>query len=596
MCGIFGYIGKKENASSIVLEGLKLLEYRGYDSWGVAAQLKSKRDDVRTRFINEKHVGKIGGAQLDKKFEAPNSIAIGHTRWATHGGVTDENAHPQFDCERRVAVIQNGIIENYQELKNKLIKKGHKFRSDTDTEVIAHLIEDSLNQNRPFREAVSNAFNKLRGLNAIVAINTLDKEIIAAKNGSPLIAGIGNGEYLISSDTSAILPFTKKVIFLRDNELISLNKIFKVYDLVTGAEKIPGIETIEWKAEQADKGKFEHYMLKEIYDQPRVINNIANTYGDQIEQIADAIRKARGTYFIGCGTAFNACLAGTYLFSKIARRHVNTAPASEFNYLEDFITKDSLIIPLSQSGETIDVVEPLSHVKNKGSKIVAITNVLGSTVYRMGDYKLLLGAGPEMAVASTKAFVAKIAILMMLAYSLANKPDDAKAILNKAVKIILKMLDKKQIEKIKETASFLSDKEHIYIIGRGVSYAAALEGALKIKEVSYIHTEGLAGGELKHGTIALVAKGTPVIVIAPKDETYDATISNAIEIRSRGGYIIGISCENNPAFDSWIEVSETGAPLITHVVPLQLLAYYLAVKKGLDPDKPRNLAKSVTVK
>ncbi len=596
MCGIFGYIGKKENASNIVLEGLKLLEYRGYDSWGVAAQLKSKRDDIRTRFIHERHIGKIGGAQLDPKFSAPNSIAIGHTRWATHGGVTDENAHPQFDCERRVAVIQNGIIENYQELKNKLIKKGHKFRSDTDTEVIAHLIEDSLNQNRPFREAVSKAFNNLKGLNAIVAINTLDKEIVAAKNGSPLIAGIGNGEYLISSDTSAILPFTKKVIFLRDNELISLNKIFKVYDLETGAEKIPGIETIEWKAEQADKGKFEHFMLKEIYDQPRVINNIANTYGDQIEQIAEAIRKARGTYFIGCGTAFNACLAGTYLFSKIAHRHVNTAPASEFNYLEDFITKDSLIIPLSQSGETIDVVEPLSHVKKRGSKIVAITNVLGSTVYRMGDYKLLLGAGPEMAVASTKAFIAKIAILMMLSFALANKPGEAKTILNKAVKVILKMLDKKQIEKIKDTASFLSDNEHIYIIGRGISYAAALEGALKIKEVSYIHTEGLAGGELKHGTIALVAKGTPVIVIAPKDETYDATISNAIEIRSRGGHIIGISSENNPAFDTWIEVSETGAPLITHVVPLQLLAYFIAVKKKLDPDKPRNLAKSVTVK
>lgn len=596
MCGIFGYIGKRENASNVVLEGLKLLEYRGYDSWGVAAQFKAKRNDVRTRFIHEKHIGKIGGALLDPKFDAPNSIAIGHTRWATHGGVTDENAHPQFDCERRVAVIQNGIVENYQELKTKLISKGHKFRSNTDTEVIAHLIEDSLNQNRPFREAVSKAFNKLKGLNAIVVINTLDKEIIAAKNGSPLIAGIGNGEYLISSDTSAILPFTKKVIFLRDNELISLNKIFKVYDLETGAEKIPAIETIDWKFEQANKGKFEHFMLKEIYDQPIVINNIANTYGDQIEQIAEAIKKARGTYFIGSGTASYACLAGTYLFSKIAHRHVNTAPASEFNYLEDFITKDSLIIPLSQSGETIDVIEPLSHVKKKGSKIVAITNVLGSTVYRMGDYKLLLGAGPEMAVASTKAFIAKIAILTMLSYSLADKPDEAKGILNKSVKVLLKMLDKKQMEKIKDTASFLAAKEHIYIIGRGVSYAAALEGALKIKETSYIHAEGLAGGELKHGTIALISKGTPVIVIAPKDETFDAIISNAIEIKTRGGYIIGISSENNPAFDTWIEVTETGAPLITHVVLLQILAYFIAVKKGLDPDKPRNLAKSVTVK
>ncbi len=337
-------------------------------------------------------------------------------------------------------------------------------------------------------------------------------------------------------------------------------------------------------------------MLKEIYEQPGVINLISSTYADQIISLSQIIQKARGTFFIGSGTAFHACLAGTYLFSKIAHQHVNTAPASEFNYLEDFLTKKSLIIPLSQSGETIDVIEPLNRVRQIGSQIIAITNVLGSTIYRMGDHKLLLGAGPEKAVASTKAYIAKISVLTMLAYAIIGKTDEARKILINSGKEIARLLEKKSIAKIKSIASLLAQKQHLYIIGRGVSYATALEGALKIKECSYIHTEGLAGGELKHGVIALISKATPCIVIAPLDETYNAIISNAIEIKSRGGHIIGISSKNNPAFDNWIEVRETGSPLITQVIPLQLLAYYIAVKKNLDPDKPRNLAKSVTVK
>ncbi len=631
MCGIFGYIGNKSNASQIVLEGLKSLEYRGYDSWGIA--IKDQRPASlaggskiknQNKLLIEKRVGKVQDVNLKSSIlNFKSNIGIGHTRWATHGGVTDANAHPHLDCTGQIALIHNGIVENFQELKSKLVKKDHKFASETDTEVISHLIEEHMKKNikispNPslvkrgnesitpfskggaegggFKEAVRKAFNQLKGLNAIVAININSNEIIAAKNGSPLIAGIGNGEYFLASDAAAILPYTRKMIFLKDNELISLNSNYKLYSLTTGKELKVQIEKINWNIEQVSLGKFRHFMLKEIYEQGTIINMLASTYTDQIAKLSQIIKKARGTFFIGCGTAYHACLAGTYLFSKIAKLHVNTTPASEFNYLEDFLTDQSLIVVLSQSGETIDAIEPLTHAQKKDSKIMSITNSLGSTIYRMSDYKLLLGAGPEKAVASTKTYIAKLTILTMLAYAQINKLDEARNILTLAAKEVNRLLDKKSTSKIKTIADLLSRKEHIYIIGRGVSYATALEGALKIKEVSYIHTEGLSGGELKHGTIALVSKGTPCIVIAPLDETYDAIISNAIEIKSRGGYIIGISSKNNPVFDEWIEVRETNSPLITHVIPIQLLAYYLAIIKNLDPDKPRNLAKSVTVK
>ena len=590
MCGIFAYIGKKNNAAEIIFDGLKTLEYRGYDSWGIATQNHKK-------IIIEKHLGK-----LPKKLPKSNisnhksGIGIGHTRWATHGGVTLLNTHPHLDCTRQISVLHNGIIENYQELKQELQAKNHVFKSETDTEVLAHLLEEYTKNDR-LLDAMRKTFNRLRGLNAVVAVNANNKEIIAAKNGSPLVAGIDdNNEFFLASDTAGILPYTSKIIFLKDNELISLNKHYRLYSLTTGKEIKPKVETINWKVQQGSKGSYKHFMLKEINEQPRIINEISTTYTDRINKLCRYIKKAQGTFFIGSGTAFHACIAGTYLFSKIAGRHVNTAPASEFNYLENFLTEKSLIIPLSQSGETIDVIEPLNRARQKGSKIIAITNVLGSTIYRMSNYKLLLNAGPEKAVPSTKAYLAKISVLTMLAFALTDRLNEGEKILQAAKKEIQRLLDKKSRTSIKTIANLLAEKEQIYIIGRGASYATALEGALKIKEVSYIHTEGLAGGELKHGTIALISKGIPCIVIAPHDETYDAVISNAIEIKSRGGIIFGISSRNNPVFDKYIEVKETGSPLLTHVVPLQLLAYYIAIKKGLDPDKPRNLAKSVTVK
>ena len=594
MCGIFGYIGKKDNAAEVVLEGLRLLEYRGYDSWGVAV-----RDNKKLAI--EKHAGKIGKA----KTSLPKStMGIGHARWATHGGITDKNAHPHFDCTKEIAVLHNGIIENFAEIKDDLQKKGHTFISETDTEVFSHLVEENLKKvalpagRQGFASSVRDAFNTIRGLNAVVVAYAPAKEIIAAKTGSPLVLGKDKDAIYIASDAAGIIRHTKNILFLKDNEMVIIGDgSIQLVSLPVGEKLMPQFEKVDWKVEDVSLGKYPHFMLKEIYEQPKVIRSIVENHAEQIADLADLVHDAKGTFLIGAGTAGYACLAGTYLFSKISKHHVNTAAASEFNYLEDFLTKDSLIIVLSQSGETIDVIEPLNRAKKKKSTVVAIVNVLGSTIYRMADYKLLLNAGPEKAVASTKAYIAKLVTLLMLSYAMNGSLSKAKSILLKTADEVEKIFEKENIDKLQSLAEFLVKKEHIYAIGRGTSYATALEASLKIKEVSCIHTEGLAGGELKHGTIALIEKGTPVLVFAPKDETYAAILSNAMEIKARGGYIIGISPENSDVFETWIESADMGdASIISQIIPIQLLAYYLAVRRGFDPDKPRNLAKSVTVK
>lgn len=592
MCGIFGYTGLKNDAPKTVLKGLKTLEYRGYDSWGVAAKIIGKNG--KSHFFLEKKVGKIGSAVLPLDFRN-SSLSIGHTRWATHGGVTKINAHPHLDCSGSIAVVHNGIIENFESLKNDLLKKGHNFISDTDTEVIPHLIEEYLKK-MDFTSAVKNAFNKLTGLNAIVVAYAGSDEIIAVKNGSPLVVGIGKKELYVASDVSGIVSYTKKVVFLKDNEMAVLGKDFQVFSLPDGKMINPKFEKINWTIEYIDKGKFKHFMIKEIYEQPKVIRNIINNYSDQILSLSKKVEKAKGTFFIGAGTAYNAGLAGTYLFSKFARLHINTAFASEFNYLEDFLNKRSLVIALSQSGETIDVIEPLARAKRKGSTIAAITNAPGSTIHRMADYKLLLNAGYEKAVASTKAYTAKLSVLSLLTFAMTGKIDEAKSILVKTAMEIERILSDEN-EKIKKIALKLNESPNVYVIGRGVSYSSALEASLKIKEVSYMPSEGLAGGELKHGPIALVTKGTPCIVFAPKDETYSSIISNATEIKTRGGVMIGIAPQNSSAFDYWIEVKDLSfGTYVAQIVVVQLIAYYLALSKSLDPDMPRNLAKSVTVK
>ena len=585
MCGIFGYIGKDKDAAEIILRGLKTLEYRGYDSWGIAVGNGRGLD-------NEKHVGKIGLAKVSLP---ASTFGIGHTRWATHGGVTDKNAHPHLTCDSKIAVVHNGIVENYQQIK-KSLNRNHKIISETDTEIITHLIEQKL-KNKNFKEAIASAFNKLRGLNSIAVLSS-DGKLAVAKNGSPIVLGLSNKMNLLASDPSALLPYTKEAVFLEDGQMALLDKGgLSVFSLRNLRKQKVHRQTLDWDYAEATTGKYKHFMIKEIFEQPRVIRDGLVNLEKPALELAKVIKEARGTFFIASGTAFHACLAGTYLFSKIAKRHVNTAAASEFNYLEDFLTEKSLVIAFSQSGETIDVVEPLMRAKKKGAKIASAVNSLGSTIYRMSDIKILLGAGPEKAVASTKAYVAKIVFLTLVAYALEGKIQNAKKILGKSADEVERLLQINNISKIKKIAKLLSRHEHIYTIGRGISYPTALESALKIKEVSYIHTEGLAGGELKHGTIALISSGTPCIVYAPVDETYEAIISNAIEIKSRGGLIIGVSPKNSEAFDHWIKVNDVGdANFIPMVVPAQLLGYFLALEKNLDPDKPRNLAKSVTVK
>ena len=597
MCGIFGYVGPKNDAANIVLKGLKTLEYRGYDSWGIAV------GDHGVLKI-EKHVGKIGDAEtvLPK-----SNLSIGHTRWATHGGVTKENAHPHLDCTGKTAVIHNGIIENFLEIKSELTKKGHKFISETDTEVAVHLIEENLSTKggsasggkNNFKAAAREAFNRLAGMNAIVAVNAGSSEIIALKNGSPLVVGIGAEEYFLASDAAGILEYTKNVLFLEDGHMVVLGREMKVFNLKNGEEIKPKIEKLEWKFEESTLGEYKHFFIKEIHEEPRVIKNMALNGLSSAKTLAELISKANGTFLIACGSASYAALAATYLFSKIAKKHVNFAVGSEFKYIEDFVVPETLIIPISQSGESIDVIEPIQRSKNnKGAQIASIVNVLGSTLYRMSNFNFLLEAGPEKAVVATKSFSAMVAAVILTAYSLVDKAKEGQALIVKAGENVAEILTPQYIKQVVDLAEKLKNKEHIYVIGRGLSYTAALEATLKIKEATYIHAEAFPGGELKHGVIALIEKGTPAIVFAPRDETYDEIISNAQEIKARGGYIIGVGPKNNEVFDVFLPTADIKeATLLSQVTVSHLLGYYLSLARGnKDPDKPRNLAKSVTVK
>ncbi|KKR91190.1 MAG: Glucosamine/fructose-6-phosphate aminotransferase, isomerizing [Candidatus Woesebacteria bacterium GW2011_GWA1_41_13b] len=588
MCGIFGYAGYRNFAPKLVFEGLKSLEYRGYDSWGVAVTSENK-------IVLKKKAGKIGDSHVN---DLPDgTLAFGHTRWATHGGVTDINAHPHLDCNNEIAVIHNGIFENYEGLKKKLIAKGHKFVSETDTEVISHMIED-LNKNMTFPQAVRSVFRQMEGLNAVIAINTRDKSLVAARNGSPLCIGFGKNENFLASDVLALLPYTKNVYFLEDDEMavIEPEKV-SVFNAKNGKIAKYKKQKLNWKSNQGEKGKYPFYMLKEIYEQPQIVSDIASNFLGQAKKAAKLVNGAKGTYLVGCGTASYACLAGEYLFSKIARRHVNFSVGSEFGYHLDFLNRQSLVVALSQSGETMDILESVKKAKGKGAEIACLVNVLGSSLYRFSDYKMMIGAGPEKGVASTKAFTGMIAHLVLLAYGLTDRSSEGQKVLMGAVKSMKEVLSPKIVKKITILAQKIVNKKHIYVIGRGISYPTSLETALKIKEISYIHAEGLAAGELKHGPLALVEKGTPCIAFLPNDETYGANLAGAMEMKARGGFIIGISFKPHEVFDYFIPVGDAReATIIPNIMVGQLLAYRLTIKKGLDPDKPRNLAKSVTVK
>lgn len=596
MCGIFGYIGTKKDSATIVLAGLKRLEYRGYDSWGVAVVPDKKVNDSGERRIAiKKQVGKIGDGSVSQL--PPGTLAFGHTRWATHGGVTKENAHPHLDCSGKISVIHNGIFENYESVKEELLKKGHAFLSETDTEVIAHLIEEEM-ESHAFAEAVRHAFMRMEGLNAVIAIHSDERNFVAAGNGSPLVLGFGTGENYLASDPAALLPHTKDVYFLEDQEMALVDDTsIRVFDVHTRQEKVAIPQHLTWDQSQTEKGDYQYFMEKEIYEQPLIIDSIAASATTNHQSIASLMKEAHDVYFVGCGTASYAGMAGYYLFSKIAYLHTKWAVGSEFSAETEFVSKNSLVLALSQSGETMDILEPLKKVQAQGASIVALVNVLGSSLYRMSDEKILIGAGPEQAVASTKAFTGKIAHLVLLAYALANRLEEGKSVVSRAAKSSSQVLSKQSVHNIKSLAKQLKNTRDLYILGRGISYPLSLETALKIKEISYIHAEGLATGELKHGTLALIEKGTPCIAFLPDDETYSANLAGAMEVKARGGYVIGVSFKRHEVFDYFIEVTDAKeATIIPNAIVAQLLACFLTLEKGLDPDMPRNLAKSVTVK
>lgn len=586
MCGIFAYNGSQTSAGTKILSGLASLEYRGYDSWGVAL----KKEDGSVYL--EKHTGKIGGAKLP---EVASHIGIGHTRWATHGGVTEANAHPHTSANNEVIIVHNGIVENFEAIKKELIGKGYEFTSQTDSEVIAHALAEEKKQGATSKEAMLSVFQRLHGMNAIIALFPKEETFYAIKNGSPVVFCKSDDGFYIASDASALVQYSKDVLFLEDNELLEVNKEgFSLMGL-EGNDIQPSFIHLTYDVEDVSMGDYPHFMLKEIHEQPLILQNIIDTQEENIRQAADLIRKAYGTYLIACGTAYYACMAGTYLFSKIAGRHVNASIGSEFSYSLDFLKEGSLVIALSQSGETIDIISSLEKAKKRDASIMALTNVLGSTLNRMANHTLLLNAGPEKAVCSTKAYLAKIAFLYLIAHELSGTFETGKDHIRKAIVEIKSLLDKS--DKLKDMAQSIQDKDHMFILGRGVSYPLALESALKVKEVSYVHAEGFAGGELKHGVIALIEKGTPVIIYNPSDETYEDSLSSAHEVKARGAHVIGVGSVKNDVYDEFIEVKNCDdATIMPNVVIAQLLGYYLAVEKGYDPDKPRNLAKSVTVK
>lgn len=585
MCGIIGYTGNK-NASELVFKGLKALEYRGYDSWGIA--IKNE---------NEFFVKKVVGAIGDAKHNFPEArTAIAHTRWATHGHVSEINAHPHFCCNKHVAVVHNGIIENYYELRKELEKSGHKFVSDTDTEVIAHLIEDFVNKGYSFDQALKETVKKLEGSYAIVAMHKNEDVLYFAKKDSPLCIGIADHGIFVASDPVAFLNHTNRIIFLDDNEIGYVNKKPKIFD-IHGNEKLKEPIVVEWKPEEAEKAGYEHYMEKEIHEQRETIIRAISHDRKKIEKIAELIDNAFGVFFIGSGSSYYASLASSYIFSKIARKHINVVDASEFGYYKHFLTPKTLVVAVSQSGETADVLDAVKKAKEKNAKILAITNVITSTLARMSDYLLPMQAGPEICVLSTKTYTSQLALLTLLAYTLAGKYREGKEKIIKSTRYVNEILSSQNKKSLEELAEKLKDKKDVFCIGRGVSYALALEAALKIKEVTYIHAEGFSGGFLKHGTIALIEKGTPCIVFAPKDETYREIISNAQEVKARGAFVIGVSPEKHEVFDYWIRVPDLEeATAIVNIIPIQYLAYRIAKLKGHNPDRPRNLAKSVTVK
>ena len=591
MCGIIGYCGQKP-AVPIVLEALKRLEYRGYDSAGIASLCDGQ-------LLIKKDAGQVNEViQRNNLMSLPGLVAIGHTRWATHGGVTQFNAHPHSDCDGRVAVVHNGIIENNQQLRQELTKIGHKFVSETDSEIIPHLLEDELKNGCSLEQAVLNIVPRVEGSYAFLVISLDDpSKIIGTRKNIPLIVGTDAPNYYISSDALAFSQYTNQVMSLEDGEVVMLTQGGIEFFDSQGNKLVKQTRKLDHSWAESNKGGYQHFMLKEIMEQAQVLGQIVQQDEKRFTDIALDILRARQVIITACGTSRYAALVGRYLFSRVGKKFCDVVMASEFGYFADSVDKNTVVIAVSQSGETADVIEGVKSAKDAGAQIISIVNRPNSILADLSHQVIYLNCGAEIAVAATKSFLSQLVIFYLLAFAMVNSFDKAVAKLANLSNEITRVLDWNKSELIK-LSQRLKDKSDFYYIARGINFALASEGALKLKEISYIHAEGMPAGELKHGTLALIEPGTPVVVLCPADYTFLETLSNAMETKSRGAYIIGVSDKESDIYDSWIKIPEVDELLYPMValVPLQLLAYYIAVNRGYDPDKPRNLAKSVTVK
>jgi len=608
MCGIVGYVGTKQ-AAPFLIEGLTKLEYRGYDSAGIAVF-----DGEKIRV--EKSVGRLACLTEKIRDNVPQGvIGIGHTRWATHGRPSDRNSHPHTDCTGDFVVVHNGIIENYLSLKEELLEKGHEFKSETDTEVIAHLLEDVYKGD--FEAAVREVLRRIEGSYSLVFMSRHDPDrLICTKQDNPLIVGLGDGENFVASDIPAIISRTRRAYILNDGEMAVVKKDSVWITNRQGEPVTKKVFEVNWNAEAAEKGGYEHFMLKEIHEQPKAVRDTMSAriarddsavVMDELKWTEEYLNSFHKIFVVACGTAYHAGLVGKYYIERLARIPVEVDVASEFRYRKPIIDDQTLTIVVSQSGETIDTLAALKEAKRLGSKTLAITNVVGSSIAREADQVIYTWAGPEIAVASTKAYTTQLITVFLLALYMAGIK---KSVSEERIKELLGMLRQipaqisetlEDVEPIKTFAKEYGFNEDVFFIGRALDYEVALEGSLKLKEISYIHAEAYAAGELKHGTLALIVEGVPVIALATQKSVYEKTLSNIKEVKARDAVVIGVAAKGDDELEKYVDhvikvpqTDELLIPLLT-VVPLQLLAYYAAITRGCDVDKPRNLAKSVTV-
>jgi glucosamine--fructose-6-phosphate aminotransferase (isomerizing) len=610
MCGIVGYIGHQQ-AEDIILTGLKRLEYRGYDSAGMAVvsngsldlqKKEGKVDDLRKAIDGQPMRGRLG---------------IGHTRWATHGAPNDRNAHPHTSESGDFALVHNGIIENYGAIRQKLKEDGYTFRSDTDTEALVHLIEQVRRETElPLEEAVRQALTQVEGTYGIAVVSKEDPDLlIAARKGSPLILGVGDGEYFIGSDAAPLVEHTRQVVYLSDGEIVTVRRSGYTVKTIDNVQLEKEVHELEWDLEEIEKGGYDHFMLKEIMEQPEALEDAmrgrAVTEENEIvlgglHSVMDQLRDADRIIIAACGTSWHAGLVGEYLIESFARVPVEVEYASEFRYRKPILRDGDVVLVISQSGETADTLAAVREAQSKGILCLGICNVVGSTIARETDAGVYLHAGPEIGVASTKAFTAQVTVLAMIALKLAEERTLSTAEMAHNIRALAAVPDKvRQVldmnDEIREMASVYRYASNFLYMGRGYNFPVALEGALKLKEISYIHAEGYPAAEMKHGPIALIDRFMPVVVIAMKDSTYDKVVSNIEEVAARDGSVIAITDEDNGELDELCEyvlripqTEEFLSPLLT-AIPLQLLSYHIAVMRGCHVDQPRNLAKSVTV-